>query len=142
MDYNPTNKHLTDWMMTLYKGDYSLTIKLLGKLSVSQASKILEKRESLLNVSAVFHVIIGARCLHGDNALFASVREKIENKNGHILILSKLLEMGVDLKAKDMAGYTPLHHCLTFMLTKLTSLIKLLKRDRWRETLAGHREGP
>ena len=107
MDYNPTNNHLTDWMRTLYKGDYSLTIKLLGKLSVSQASKLLEKRESLLNVSAVFHVIIGARCLYGDNALFASMREKIENKNGHILILSKLLEMGVDLKAKDMATIRP-----------------------------------
>ena len=116
-------------MRTLYKGDYSLTIKHLGKLSVSQASKILEKRESLLNVSAVFHVIIGARCLYGDNALFASVREKIENKNGHILILSKLLEMGVDLKAKDMAGYTPLHHCLTSMRnhTTLTMAEMLLK---------------
>ena len=129
MGYNPTSEHLTDWMKALYKGDYSLVMKLLGNLSQAQASKLLEKRESLLNVSAVFHVIIGARCLYGNNSLFTALREKIENKKGHIKILSKLLNMGADLKAKDMAGYTPLHHCLTSLRndTTLTMAEMLLK---------------
>ena len=123
LDYDITNEHLTDWLRTLYKGDYSLASRLLGGLSKSQADKLLEKRESLLNVSAVFHVIIGARCLYGDNSLFDLIRERIENKKGHIKILSKLLEMGADLTPKDMAGYTPLHHCLTSFRNSTTLIM-------------------
>ena len=113
LDYNPNNAHLSDWLKMLFQGDYERTVKALGDLSKEQASKLLERRETLLNVSAIFHVVVGARILCAPNPVYDFFQKHVENKNGHIKILAKLLEMEPCLKAKDMCGYTPLHHCLT-----------------------------
>ena len=37
----------------------------------------------------------------------------LDVKDDHIEILEKLLEMGANPNAKDFAGHTPLHHCLS-----------------------------
>ena len=86
----------------------------------ADVSKLLEKRETLYNISAIFLVIIGSRCLTNTFPQFDSMREEVDNKEGHTQILSKLLELGARLSARDIAGYTPLHHCLTAMATPTT----------------------
>merc|ERR1740137_451081 len=90
----------------------------VSKVKRGHISKLLEARESLVNVSAVFHVIIGARCLRGDHPkmkearMEANLMKKVQND--HEKILAKLIKLGANIHAKDVAGYTPLHHCLTF----------------------------
>ena len=37
----------------------------------------------------------------------------LEVKHGHMKILKKLIELGVDLTVKDVAGRTFLHHCFS-----------------------------
>ena len=64
--------------------------------SLEEIQRLLERRETCYNVNAIFHVVIGARYVHGD----------------HEKVLIKLLSLGVDLGARDLAGYTPLHHCM------------------------------
>jgi len=120
MDYNPAhpdNTHLSPWLRALWRGDYQAVMQVIEGLKKPEIRNMLEVRESLLNVSAVFHVIIGARTLCGKNPLFRDIQlaahRMMEIKNEHQKILSKLLELGANIHAKDIAGYTPLHHCLT-----------------------------
>merc|ERR1719427_1150088 len=120
MDYNPAhpgNAHLSPWLRALWRGDYQAVMQFLEGLGRQEIRNMLEVRESLLNVSAVFHVIIGARTLCGKNPLFRDIQlaahRIMDVKNEHQKILTKLLELGANMHAKDIAGYTPLHHCLT-----------------------------
>ena len=82
-------------------------------LTAEQAKKLIERRETLFHISAMFHVIIGARILTGTHLAFDGIKREVENKNDHAKILTKLIEMGANLMAKDFAGHTPLHHCVT-----------------------------
>ena len=46
--------------------------------------------------------------------------EKILAKKDHEKILAKLIELGANINAKDVAGYTPLHHCVTCSSNSIT----------------------
>ena len=120
MDYNPAhpdNDHLSGWLRALWRGDFGAVMGFIDKVEKDEIQQLLEVRESLLNVSAIFHVIIGARTLCGKNPLFRDIQivatRTMDVKNEHQKILTLLLGLGANIHAKDMAGYTPLHHCLT-----------------------------
>ena len=89
-----------------------------------QVNKLLENRESLMNMSAIFQVFIGARSFLGENELLKGHRmvanQMMAVKNDHKRILTKLIELGANIHAKDVAGYTPLHHCLTSFSNSIT----------------------
>ena len=120
MDCNPlspANTHLSAWLRALWWGDYQEVMSFINNVKKEDVGKMLEYRESLVNISAVFHVIIGARSLRGDYPQMAGAR-KLANmirkvKKDHEKILAKLIELGANINAKDVAGYTPLHHCVT-----------------------------
>ena len=118
LDIHPANGLMSPWAKALFCGDYEETMRMLDMHA--DVSKLLEKRETLYNISAIFLVIIGSRCLTNTFRQFDSMREEVDNKEGHTQILSKLLELGASLSARDIAGYTPLHHCLTAMATPTT----------------------
>jgi len=126
MDYHPAhgNTHLSPWLRALWRGDYQAVMQFMEKLEKHEISNLLEVRESLLNVSALFHVINGARTLCGNNPLYRETKiaaaRMMEVKNEHQKILTKLLELGANIHAKDVAGYTPLHHCLTAYSNSVT----------------------
>jgi ankyrin repeat protein len=117
LDYNPVT--LSEWAQLLFTGEQQAAEGVLDNLSGEQVAQLIERRETQLNVSAVFHVIIGARtgcCKVSDE----HGRKVAEDRSGHANILAKLLELGADLEAKDVAGYTPLHHCLTSQANSAT----------------------
>jgi len=127
MDCNPLsphNDHLSGWLRALWWGDYDLVMSFINRVKKDQISKLLEHRESLMNMSAIFHVIAGARTLHGDSDRMKEYRieaRKIGNvKEDHEKIFRKLIELGANIHAKDVAGYTPLHHCLTSVGNSIT----------------------
>ena len=75
----------------------------------------MELRESMLNMNSVQHAVGGAKTFYSDTLAmlmevrrFATIREV---KRGHVRILQKLIELGANVSAKDMAGRAPLHHC-------------------------------
>jgi hypothetical protein len=77
MDYNPAHpndNHLSEWLWTLWRGDYEATMVFINNVEEEEVNQLLEVRESMLNVSAVFHVIIGARTLCGQNPVFRNVQ--------------------------------------------------------------------
>lgn len=118
MSYNPLkNSDHSSWLLALWCGDYGKTMAFLNNKSAEAVNMQLDVRESLLNVCGIFHVIIGARTLCGDSPLFRGIKREalktMDVKFEHIKILKKILELGANVNVKDVAGYTPLHHCLT-----------------------------
>lgn len=121
MDYNPENPRFSQWMKALYFGDYNTMIKIIEETKEQDLEHLLEKRESLYNVSAIFHVIMGARVLYGERKELEERRKRFNNiKSDHMACFLKLLELGAKINAKDVAGNTPLHHCVTMFANDVT----------------------
>ena len=110
MDYNPGN--LTEWGKTCFFGVVEGIKEYFGR--TKDIKKLIERRETLLRMPALMHVIVGARCQAGGPG------------SDHMAVMEILLEAGADIQCKDMAGYTPLHHCLTMYGNDLT--LKMAKR--------------
>merc|ERR1711970_581264 len=86
----------------------------INNTDTKDLNKLLERRESLLNVSSIFHVVIGARTLCGTHPEFQAMRDEIKLlQSDHMACFLKLIQLGARTDAKDCAGHTPLHHCLT-----------------------------
>jgi len=112
--------HLSDWMKVIWCGDYDGMMAILKHLDEDGVKKLVNKRETMFNIGAVFHVIDGARILLSDSAedlefrrIISYTRNKINVKNHHMKVLKKLISLGVDVNSKDFAGYTPLHFCVS-----------------------------
>jgi len=111
LPYSPRYFYLSDWMKTIYSGDYEGFIKMIEGKSEDDLQKMLTKRESLYNVSAIFHVVIGARNQHP--LIIEQSKYTLNIKNEHMKILLKMLSLGIDVNVHDVAGFTPLHHCVS-----------------------------
>jgi len=113
MDYHPSNCSL--WMRTIFFGDFKGMMAMLDNMSGAQVKQQLEVRESMMNMNSVLHVVGGAKVFYSDKpAMLMEVNRLatiMEVKRGHIRILKKLIELGANISAKDVAGRTPLHHC-------------------------------
>jgi len=122
--YNPMYFHLSDWLKTIWSGDYEGFLKILENNQAEELDCMLKKRETLLNIGAIFHVVIGARTVGVGNCTSKSVLDQanatLNVKNEQMKILIKLLSLDVDVNVHDFAGFTPLHHCFTCYGTELT----------------------
>ena len=108
MPHIPVFTYISSWLKVIYSGNYEKFLKMIENKSGPELSELLERRETLQNVSAIFHVIVGARMA---DQLRSLPIQTLDMKNDHIKILIKLLSLKVDIHARDVAGYTPLHHC-------------------------------
>ena len=64
MDYLPHvpfATHISSWLKVIYNGDYEKFLKMIENKSEPELTEMLQRRETMMNVSAIFHVIIGAR---------------------------------------------------------------------------------
>ena len=123
MLHNPVNDYFSDWLKTIYSGDYEGFLKMIEGKSDRELKTMLSKRESLYNVSAIFHVVIGARIFGKGNKSQPCVlndAKTLNVKNDHMKIFIKLLGLGVDVNVHDFAGFTPLHHCVSAMGNEVT----------------------
>ena len=127
MDYlphEPMFHWLSPWLKTIYSGDYHGFLKKIENKDDTEIEIYLSKRETMLNVSAIFHVVIGARSLAVEHERFQEVqkmsKETMNVKNEHMKILIKLLSLGVDVNVHDIAGFTPLHHCVSAFGNEVT----------------------
>jgi len=115
-DYSPlTNPHLSDWSRDCYNGHLD---KVKARLATEDGvKKWLDYRESSLRFNGIIHVINGARSL-AFSGYMSSYRG--DRKGKHMKCLEFLLSKGADPNCKDVAGYTPIHHCTLHRYTPLT----------------------
>ena len=119
MDNNPPfpYPYISEFAKIIYCGGYKSFLQQLDGKSGSEIERMLAKRESLLHITPIFQVIMGAR------AQVVTVNKdgsEDRNETDYIKILLKLLSLGADVNVHDVAGYTPLHHCLTAFGNDLT----------------------
>jgi len=111
--------YFSDWYMAIYLGNYTDFMKMVDALDKDELKKQLNKRESLIQLCAIFLPIVGARVFRKDEKNGVSI-DRVRRRYGykkhecrHMDILKKLIDLGADLDTHDVAGFTPLHHCLS-----------------------------
>lgn len=116
MDWNPSNPSSSEWLITCAAGDYDGMVKIIKRMPKNAVKNLIERRESLLNISAVFHVVKGASMLDNSARNFEPIYGFV-NPNSHaprhVDCLLKLIELGCNVNARDFAGFTSLHICVT-----------------------------
>jgi len=131
MDYNPDNPRFSHWMRVLYYGDFPAVKKIIQQTKKQDLQNLLEKRESFYNISAIFHVIMGARVLFANRQELAGRQQRFKNrKSDHMSIFEYLLDLGANINAKDVAGNTPLHHCVTMFANDVTKKMAEILLDK------------
>jgi len=109
--------YFTNWFMSIFLGNYEDFENILKFLPKERVKSQLKMRESWMQFSAIFVVVAGARIFWRKNLSQQEMQThrafftKLDKK--HMQILKKLLEVGAEVNVHDVAGYTPLHHCLT-----------------------------
>ena len=113
MDYSFNREsNLSGWSNACFLGDLDKVKQFLSATtSHIDRRELIERRESMMRFSGIFHVVLGAR--------------KTASQS-HILIAKHLIDNGARVNAKDNAGMTPLHYSLsqfgntcTFEIAKL-----------------------
>ena len=92
--YRSEYTHLSDWMKVIWCGDYDGMMAILKHLDEDGVKKMVNKRETMMNIGAVFHVIDGARILLADiveeqenRRYICFIRNEMNVKNHHIRYL-------------------------------------------------------
>ena len=115
MDYSPFNPFLSKWMKVIFTGNYKAMMDILRK--TPDVKKLLSMRESLMNVPAVIHVFRGATLIHAEEPSLLEEKRQLQMalkvNYDHLKILEKLIKLGADLSARDVAGMTVLHYYFT-----------------------------
>ena len=126
MDYQPFNSlffYLSDWLKTIYGGDYDGFMKMIKGKTEIEMKMMISRRETMMNMSAIFHVICGSWFFSPKNRLTkqqAEGRKLMKVKNEHMEIFLKLIDLGCDVNIRDVAGFTPFHHCCCVFATEET----------------------
>lgn len=71
---------------------------------------MLERRESVLHVCGLFHVVNGARTV-GNEEYPPHVQAKVNRNTDFVGCIKLMISRGARVNAKDFAGHTPLHLC-------------------------------
>lgn len=128
-DYNPESNYpqLSEWCKACFFADLDKVQRYIsGIVSDDDRLKLLERRESMIRFCAIFHVICGAR---------------VNPSQKHIEIAKMVVNTGCNINARDVAGYTPLHHCLTQYGNETTLQIAKILVDHGADVNATNRFG-
>lgn len=100
MDYCYNREsNLSGWSNACFLGEFEKVKQFLNATNSDiDMMELIERRESMMRFSGIFHVVLGARI------------NPIEN---HISIAKYLIENGARVNAKDTAGMTPFHYCVS-----------------------------
>ena len=120
--YNPFGhlQYYSSFFIDMFFGNYTEFHDHIERLSKDELAKEIKKREGYCQYSPIFAPILGLRLvdLENNNSFTSEQKKDIRkmysgcNENKHLEILKKLIELGADVNAHDIYGYTPLQYAL------------------------------
>ena len=128
LDWNPGNVLLSNWLRALAVGDYEGMMAELERTPEYERASLIERRETLYNFSALFHVVKGASMTLDDTGRAYNTKCKFVDRSKqpkHLQCAVKLIELGANVNAKDMLGATPLFFCV--MKSRNLATLKIAK---------------
>jgi len=144
LDWNPSNMLLSNWMRVLAAGDYEGMMAEIDKTPEVELKVLLERRETLYNFSALFHVIKGASTTLDETGKQYNTRCKFVDRSKqpkHLQCAVKLIELGASVEARDMLGATPLFFCVMRYRNPVTLKIAKILLDNGADINAVNRLG-
>ena len=144
LDWNPSNVLLSNWLRVLAVGDYEGMMAEIEKTSETELLNLLERRETIYNFSALFHVVKGASMTLDEEGRTYNTKCKFVDRSKqpkHLQCAVKLIELGANVNAKDMLGATPLFFCVMKSSNPVTIKIAKVLLDNGAEVNATNRLG-
>ena len=140
-------QYFSSFFIDMYFGNYSEFNDHVKSLSKRDLMKAMKKREGHCQQSPIFAPILGLRLGDFENRPNFTKEEKLKiktmynlnNENRNLDIMLKLIDLGADVNAHDINGFTPLHYASAF--AELQMIIVLLKHgaNPNSENRVGHR---
>ena len=112
MDFHPNN--ISQFFKECFDANHKEVQKCLN--NATNPIKLMEHRETMMRFNAAVCVVQGARLLPKDTYLGSN----------YCKTLKLLIKAGVDIHAKDVAGYSVLFHCVT-AFGNINETLKLAK---------------
>ena len=144
LDWNPSNPLMSNWMRVLAAGDYDGMMQEIENKSEEKVKELLERRETLYKISALFHVLKGAMTtLNESGTKYAATSKFVDHKKTpkHFQCALKLIELGARVDARDMLGDTPLFYCVMRHRNPVTMKIAKVLIDNGADVNAVNRLG-
>ena len=113
-------QYFSNFFIDIFFGNYTEFIDHVNSLLSEELERALKRREGYCQFSPVFSPLIGLKLEEKESSPMLTRRDKAEigrlyngnNEHKHYQILEKLLELGADVNAHDIYGYTPLFYAL------------------------------
>jgi hypothetical protein len=113
-------QYFSSFFIDMYFGNYTEFMVHVKSFPKEELDKKLNKREGYCQQSPIFAPILGLRMANFDNKSMFTREEKLKirsmynlnNENRNLDIMLKLIELGADVNAHDITGFTPLHYAL------------------------------
>ena len=110
----------SSFFIDMFFGNYTEFIDHVNSLTKADLQKELNRREGYCQLSPLFASIIGFKLVDMEKKLHFTSKEVKEfrsmysgcNENKHVEITNKLVQLGADVKAHDIFGFTPLHYAV------------------------------
>ena len=128
--HNPYGKpgYFSNFFIDMFFGNYTEFMGHIKTLTKKELATALVTREGYCQYSPIFAPILGLKMVFlGLNPIFTNEEKKEirsmycgQNENKHIDIMKKLIELGAEVNANDIYGYTPLHYPMISVCQTLT----------------------
>ena len=113
-------QYYSSFFIDMFFGNYTEFDQYLKNLSNEDLEKAIKKREGYCQFSPIFAPILGHNLVDLETRIDFTNKQKKEirsmysgnNEHQFLKILEKLIELGVDVKAHDINGFTPLHYAV------------------------------
>lgn len=124
-------QNFSSFFIDMFFGNYTEFYDFVKNLSKVELEKAMERREGYCQFNPIFAPILGLKMVDIETTPIFTTQQTQEirsmytgcNENEHLKILKKLIELGADVHAHDIYGFTPLHYAVMYCDEGMVTLL-------------------